>query len=111
MNDYDVKVPIIVFAGLLGIILIAAVILGSQALYYHYESGVETSEKFGEPEMKLQKVQSEQRLQLIEYRLLDSKKGIVAIPIEQAMKLVIAMLPHEKLDGAKTAKKSKGGFT
>jgi hypothetical protein len=112
MNNYDVNVSMIIFVALLGAILTTSVVLGMQVLYYRYEAGVETSPKFSEPEVKLQKLQAEQRAQLTEYRLLDAKKGIVAIPIDRAMELVVAALPHPKADGVeRRSKQKKGGFT
>jgi hypothetical protein len=111
MNNYGVNVSMIIFVALLGAILTTTVVLGMQVLYYHYEAGVETSRKFSEPEVKLRKLQAEQRAQLTEYRLLDAKKGIVAIPIDRAMELVVAALPHQKADGAKRSTKQECGFT
>jgi hypothetical protein len=101
MNDYGVNTQKVVLAGLLGVILAVAAIMALQVLYYRYMSGVEATEKFSEPSPKLQKLLAEQEERLAEYRRVDAEKGIVAIPIERAMGLVVEELSGPKgEDGA-----------
>lgn len=104
MNDYGVNTQKVVLAGLLGVILTVAAIMALQVLYYRYTSGVEATEKFSEPSPKLQKLLAEQEERLAEYRRIDTEidteKGIVAIPIERAMELVVEELSEpEARDG------------
>ena len=113
MNDYGVNTQKVVLAGLLGVILTIAAIMALQVLYYRYVTGVEASEKFSEPSAKLQKVLAEQEERLAEYRRIDAENGVVAIPIERAMELVVGELSGPKAadggdDGASAGENRDG---
>ena len=66
-------------------ILTIDVVVGLQALYFWQLDRVEVSEQADQPSAKLEAVLDAQRKQLTDYRIVDAKKGIVAIPIDRAM--------------------------
>jgi hypothetical protein len=92
MADYGIQIGKVVFVGLLGVILTIDIVVGLQALYYWQLDRVETAEAAYPPPRTLETLVSAQRAQLADYRMIDAKKEIVAIPIGRAMKLVVAEL-------------------
>ena len=98
MNDYGVNTQKVVLAGLLGVILTVAAIMALQVLYYSHLSGVGTTQKFSKPSPKLEKLLSEHQERLAGYRHVDAKKGVVAIPIQRAMELVVVELSEPKAE-------------
>ena len=96
MTDYGVDTTKLVLAVLLSTILTVALILGLTVVYYRYQRSVETSRKFTEPPRKLQALRASQIERLTTYRNVDVEKGIVAIPIDRAMELVVAELARSE---------------
>ena len=92
MADYGIQLGKVVFAGLLSVILTLDVVVGLQALYYWQLDRMETSEDLYQPPAKLKSLLNAQRTQLTDYRMVDAKQEIVAIPIGRAMELVVAEL-------------------
>ena len=92
MVDYGIQIGRVFFVGLLGVILTVDVIVGLQALYYWQVDRTETAEELYQTPRKLNSLLDAQRTQLTDYRMMDAKKGIVAIPIGRAMDLVVAEL-------------------
>jgi hypothetical protein len=92
MADYGIQLGRLVFVALLSVVLTIDIVVGLQALYYWQLDRVEMSEELYPPSAKLESLLNAQRTQLTDYRIVDAKKGIVAIPIERAMKLVVAEL-------------------
>lgn len=72
--------------GLAGTFLIAVVVLLVQALYMSFERA-DTAKKY-ERSMTLTDYKSEQAEKIGRYRWVDEKGGVVAIPIERAMRIV-----------------------
>jgi len=100
MAEYGVNTQKLALAGLLGVVLTADVILGLTVLYYWYEGGLETSAKFTEPPAKLEALLAQQQTRLTDYRLIDREKGVVGIPIDRAMELVLAELAEQQKGAA-----------
>lgn len=92
MNQYGVNTQKVVLAGLLGVILTIAAIMALQVLYYRYLSDAQTTEESGRSSEKLEKSLADQQQKLTEYGIIDTEKGIVAVPIQRAMELVVAEL-------------------
>jgi hypothetical protein len=67
-------------------------VVGLQALYYWQLNQVETSENLYQPPAKLKTLLNAQQTRLTDYRMVDAKKGVVAIPIGRAMALVVTEL-------------------
>ncbi len=101
MNDYDVNTRKVMLAGLLGAILTVAAIMALQVLYYRYLSGMGSTGAYSQPSPMHQKMLEDQEKRLVEYRPIersegDADKAVVAIPIDRAMKLVVAELSRPK---------------
>ncbi len=101
MDDYGISLGKLFFVGLLSVILTIDAVVGLQALYYWQLDRVETSDDFYRPPAKLDAMLTAQRKLLTDYRVVDARKGTVAIPIERAMKLVVDELSRQ--DGATAA--------
>lgn len=92
MADYGIQIGRVVFVGLLSVILMVDIVVGLQAMYYWQLDRTETAEELFQPPAKLTALTAAQQAQLTDYRIVDAKKGIVAIPISRAMSLVVAEL-------------------
>ena len=99
MADYGIPLGKLFFVGLLSVILVIDAVVGLQALFYWQLDRVETSNDLHPPSAKLEKMLVGQRTRLTDYRVEDAEKGIVAIPIGRAMRLVVDELSR---DGAAT---------
>ena len=92
MADYGIPIGKLFVVGLLSVILTCDIVIGLQALYYWQLNRVETSEDLYQPSPKLKALKETQQARLADYRNVNGKKGIVAIPIGRAMDLVVAEL-------------------
>jgi hypothetical protein len=95
MADYGIQIGKVFFVGLLSVILTLDVVVGLQALYYWQLDRTETADELYQPPKKLTALLHAQRTQLTDYRMMDTKKDIVAIPIGRAMDLVVAELSRQ----------------
>ena len=109
MADYGTNTRSIVLATLLGAILTAAIILALVVVFRWYQERVETSIRVTERPVKLERLREGQSEWLTDYRLMDPEKGVVAIPIDRAMGLVVAELSAEEPSSpARTAVPGEG---
>jgi hypothetical protein len=92
MADYGIQIGKVFFIGLLSVILTLDIVVGLQALYYWQLDRTETADELYQPPKELTALLYAQRAQLADYRVVDAKKGIVSIPINRAMELVVAEL-------------------
>ena len=92
MADYGIQIGKVVFVGLLSLIVTTDVIVGLGALYYWQLDRVEASDDLYQRPAKIEALVTAQRGQLADYRIVDAKKGVVAIPIGRAMDLTISEL-------------------
>jgi hypothetical protein len=83
------------FVGLLSVILTIDAVVGLQAMYYWQLDRLETSDDLYRPPAKLGTLLAAQQKLLTEYRMVDAKRGIVAIPIERAMELTVEELSRQ----------------
>ena len=92
-ND-DPSVLKTVVVGIIGAIIMFVLIVAVQALFYKEESDVARlyERDPGEARLRL----AEQQEALNAYRYVDEKAGVVAIPIERAMELVVNELAAEQ---------------
>jgi len=95
MDDYGISLGKLFFVGLLSVVLTIDAVVGLQALYYWQLARAEAAIDYSAASKKLHKLLDEQRKTLNEYRVLDAAKGTVAIPIEEAMKLVVKELSSQ----------------
>ena len=89
MDEYSVNIPSVILAGLLGTILTVATILGLQVVYYQYAASREASQGPGQPQAEMEALRDRQQGVLADYGLIDAEKGVVGIPIDRAMELVV----------------------
>jgi hypothetical protein len=100
MDEYGISLGKLFFVGVLSVILTMDAVVGLQALYYWQLQQVEASDALYPPPAKLQSLLATQEKQLTDYRVVDAKKGIVAIPIDRAMQLVVNDLSRQGASAA-----------
>lgn len=89
MESYEPKSGLVAVVGTVSAVLLVAVIIFLQALYYRAAAKEDlTKAVMVPPEAKA--LYAEQVGQLEGYRVVDPQKGIVTIPISRAMDLVVA---------------------
>jgi hypothetical protein len=88
VND-DPNVQKIAMVGVIGVIVLFALIVGLQTLFYNVETA-EREIKFGAGDpLELARLRTEQLEKLHAYRWIDKSKGIVGIPIDLGMELTV----------------------
>jgi hypothetical protein len=92
MAEFGIQIGKLFFVGLLSVILTFDIVVGLQALYYWQLNRTETAESLYRRPAKLNALTDAQKKRLTEYRMLDAKNEIVAIPIDRAMRLVVTEL-------------------
>ena len=92
MADYGIQLGKLFFVGLLSVILTIDIVVGLQALYYWQLQRMDASQDVYQPPAKLKALLDAQQTQLTDYRMVDARKGIVAIPIGRAMELIVTEL-------------------
>ncbi len=92
MSDYGTNTQSIVLATLLGAIFTVVIILALVVIFHWYQDGLQTSLNISERPAKLEESLQTQEAWLIDYRITDPEKRVVAIPINRAMEVVVAEL-------------------
>ena len=101
MAEYEVNTGKLFLTGLLSVILTSAAIVGLQAGYLWYENNLKIAEEeSGGPPARLEALLDAGRTRLTDYRVIDAEKGIVAVPIDRAMELVVAEINRSAADEA-----------
>jgi hypothetical protein len=98
----DVNTPAIAMVGLISALLFFAVIVLLEVMFYRMEAQQRYDKDVSQPFVELTTLMDRQRAKLADYRWVDEKKGVVAIPIDRAMELVVADLSRPA--GRKEAK-------
>ena len=102
VND-DPNVGKITLVGVIGAILLFAIIVAMQALFYNVEEAQRTSKLgVGDP-YELGRLRARQLEQLHAYRWLDKPNGVVGIPIELGMDLIVREANDENVTEPKGA--------
>lgn len=86
----DVNTPIVAVVGFLGTLGVFIIITLLMVVYYHMAATEDAVKDYNLPYNQIHTLNDQQRGQLADYRLLDAKTKTVAIPIDRAMKLVVA---------------------
>lgn len=89
MANDDVNTPLVAIVGLIGGILIFVVVM---LLTVFYQAGLTRQQyatDLSPPYPELENVLASQRTKLANYRWVDEKNSVVAIPIDRAMPLVV----------------------
>jgi hypothetical protein len=86
----DPPASLTVVAGLVGSILVLAVILLAQVLFYNVQRIEDDTKRYAGKPRELADLQARQLAQINVYRYVDQANGVVAIPIDRAMELYAA---------------------
>lgn len=85
----NLNIPMIVTVGLISVVVTAVSVIAVQALYYSYATN-ETQRKVIEaPTADADSKLAEQIAKLSRYSWTNRKKGVVTVPIERAMRLIV----------------------
>jgi hypothetical protein len=90
----DINTPAIALVGFLSAILFFAIVILLQAIFYQYQAQQRLESGASQSPLELTNLVQNQQARLAEYRWVDQKKGVVAIPIDRAMELVVADLSN-----------------
>ena len=88
-EERDPKSSSTLVVGGVGVILLAVVIILLQVLFYRTSEAERWRKVISQQPEELRRVQAEQLDQLNSYRWIDEQNGVVSIPIDRAMELVI----------------------
>jgi hypothetical protein len=88
-TEGDPKTGLTAVVGIVGALALVLIIVGLQALFYHVEDDI-YSEIYAEPNLDVRMVRAQQLEVLNSYGWVDREKGVVRIPIDRAMEMVIA---------------------
>ena len=86
----DVSTSTIALAGLIGAIVVFALILLLMVIYYRVDNQQRQIKQIDEPPEEWANLKTQQEGKLASYRWVDQKRQIVAIPIDLAKQLVTA---------------------
>jgi hypothetical protein len=85
----DVKTSKIALVGVLGSIIVVILVVLLQVIYYHAVAVQFQEKDVDVPLVELQRTVSAQQAKLLQYHWVDQGKGVVAIPIDRAMEIVV----------------------
>ena len=88
----DVNTPAIAMVGLISALLFFASIILLEVMFYRMEAQQRYEKDISQPFIELTNLVQRQQAKLADYRWVDEKKGVVAIPIDRTMELVVAEL-------------------
>jgi hypothetical protein len=88
-QDDDVKTFTVALVGFVGAIVLVAIVFLLQVVYYRMAADQFKQKDLERPLTELQGALSAQQAKLTQYRWVDQAKGVVAIPIDRAMDLVV----------------------
>ncbi len=93
MAQYDdLHTGTITLVGVISAILTFVIILAAQVLYYQYRTVEQTRKEIDVPIAKSDNILEGQRDLLNSFRWIDREKGVVGIPIDQAMQQVLSTM-------------------
>jgi hypothetical protein len=78
-----------VVVGVIGFLIVAIFIIGIQAIFYQTENREIQEKIVSQAPARLTSIRAEQESHLNSYKMIDSNSGVVAIPIDRAMELVV----------------------
>jgi hypothetical protein len=81
----------------LGAILLFVIVVGLQALFYQTRDDEVAAKSYAQPPQELAQVRSEQLERIRGYHWVDQPHGVVAIPIDRAMDLIVEEARAESL--------------
>jgi hypothetical protein len=105
----DLNTPKIAVVGFISAIVIFALIILTQVLFYWTEAQQRIVKDVDQPYLEIANLAADQQAKLAKYQWLDAEKKIVGIPIKRAMELVVDGLskPQPKGNSATESGSSK----
>ena len=85
----DLNTPKIAVVGFISAIVIFALIILTQALFYWTEAQQRIVKDVDQPYLEIANLNADQQAKLAKYQWLDAEKKVVGIPIKRAMELVV----------------------
>jgi len=89
IQDDDVKTWKIALVGLVGTIAVLIIVLALQVVYFHAVAVQFEEKEVAPPLIELQTAMNRQQEKLLQCQWIDRDQGVVSIPIDRAMELVI----------------------
>ena len=89
-HNGDPRAGSTLLVGLIGTILLLAVVVLAQVLFYNVQQMEDQTKLYAPRPQALLQAQAEQLAQINTYRYVNQKDGIVAIPIDRAIELYVA---------------------
>ena len=83
----DPPASLTAIAGIVGAVLVLAVILLAQVLFYNVQRIEDDAKRYAGKPQALADLQARQLAEINAYRYVDQAQGVVAIPIDRAMEL------------------------
>lgn len=105
----DVRTSTLALVGLLGAILTFAVVVLVMVVYYRVSARERYEKQISQAPAELSNLVANQQARLAEYRWVDQQKGVVTIPIDRAMQLVVSELSSHAAQKAPHRPKSASG--
>jgi len=96
----EIRATPIVIVGIVGSILTVVIILLLSVLFLHAKQAEIYDKSSGPAPDDIRRLRSEQLETLTEYRWVDEKKGIVRIPIDRAMDLLVKESAEKRDSGS-----------
>ena len=91
----DLNTPKIAVVGFIAAIVVFAIIILMQVLFYWAEAQQHVVKDIDQPFLEYADLTADQQAKLAKYQWIDEKQKIVAIPIKRAMEIVVAELSQE----------------
>ena len=88
-SNGDPNTSTTILVGIVGAILVFVTIVGLEALFYNAEQAENVAKVYQRDPEELTRLRADQIEQLHGYRWIDRDKGVVAIPIDRAMDLIV----------------------
>jgi len=85
----DLNTPKIAVVGFIGAIVVFALIILMQVMFYWAEAQQRLVKDIDQPYLEYANLTADQQAKLAKYQWLDQKEKIVGIPIKRAMELVV----------------------
>ncbi len=92
----DINTPSIAVIGFISAIVVFAIIVGVQALFFNYERAVIEEQETRLPSLEAANLIAEQEARLQRQGWINRDEGRVAISIDRAMKVVVEELRREQ---------------
>ena len=92
----DINTPSIVVIGFISAIVVFAIIVGVQALYFSYEQTVIDRRETSSPSVEAANLIAEQETRLQRRGWINREEGRIAISIDRAMQVVVDELRQEQ---------------